>query len=229
MTSKSHFGQELFKFFRDLRENNNREWFHANKKRYISDVRDPCLNFISDFGAHLIKISENFVADPRPVGGSLFRINRDTRFSKDKSPYKTQAGIHFRHSFGRKVHAPGFYLHLKPDEVFAATGVWRPESKSLVKIREAIVAQPKAWTQAVNAKEHREVCSLTGDKLKRPPKGFDPNHPLIEDIKRKDFLTIARFGEKDATSPGFVEKVFRAFKAPALFMEFLTKALDLPW
>ena len=98
----------LFDFLRDLRENNDREWFQANKGRYLAEVRDPMLDFIGAFAAPLAEISPHFVADPRPNGGSLFRIYRDTRFSRDKTPYKTNAGAHFRHAAGKDAHAPGF-------------------------------------------------------------------------------------------------------------------------
>ena len=229
MSSKAHFGFELFRFLRELRENNNKEWFKVNKKRYESDVRDPCLNFVSDFGPYLAKVSKHFVADPRPIGGSLFRIYRDTRFSKDKSPYKTHAGIHFRHALGKQVHAPGFYLHLEPGEVFAASGVWRPESSSLAKIREAMVANPEEWISIVTDKEMLSVCEIVGDKLKKAPRGYDPDHPLVEDLKWKDLLTMTHFTEAEAVEGGFIDKVFQAFGAPERYMKFITTALELPW
>jgi uncharacterized protein (TIGR02453 family) len=229
MTPKIYFTSEFFQFFRELRESNSKVWFQSNKKRYESVVRDPCLNFIADFGPHLAKISKHYLADPRPVGGSLFRIHRDTRFSRDKTPYKTAAGIQFRHSHGKNAHAPGFYLHLEPGQVFAATGIWRPESEPLSKIREAIVAKPDTWKRAVSEAELRGVCRLSGESLKRPPRGYDPDHQLIEDIKRKDFMTMRELSEEDACSGGFMEKVDTAFRTPSRFMEFLTTALGLSW
>lgn len=136
----------LFDFLRELRENNDREWFKANRARYFSDVRDPMLEFIADFAAPLAEISPHFVADPRPNGGSLFRIYRDLRFSPDKTPYKTNVGAHFRHAAGRDAHAPGFYLHLEPGMCFAGCGVWRPSGPAVRKIREAIHERQDAWT-----------------------------------------------------------------------------------
>ena len=97
------FTPALFAFMRDLREHNDRDWFKANKQRYEEDVREPAFAFISDFAGHLQKIAPHFVADPGPSGGSLFRIYRDTRFSKDKTPYKTHTGIHFRHEKAKDV------------------------------------------------------------------------------------------------------------------------------
>ena len=115
----------LFDFLRALRANNERPWFEANKARYREEVRDPMLDFIAAFAGPLAEISPHFRADPRPNGGSLFRIYRDTRFSKDKTPYKTNVGAHFRHAAGRDAHAPGFYLHLEPEPASpaAASGI----------------------------------------------------------------------------------------------------------
>ena len=139
---------ELFEFFRDLKQNNNKQWFQSNKERYEQQVRLPLQRFIMAFQRPLRRISPHYRADPRPVGGSLFRIYRDVRFSPDKSPYKTHGGIQFRHEAGKDVHAPGFYLHLEPANVFAAVGIWHPDSTALGRIRQALADDPKAWLQA---------------------------------------------------------------------------------
>ena len=169
-----HFSPQLFDFLADLRANNDREWFQANKGRYEQHVKEPLLRFIEDFEPYLHSISEHFVADARANGGSMFRIYRDVRFSKDKTPYKTQAAVHFRHDAGKSAHAPGFYLHLAPDEVFAGVGIWRPDSATVGRIRDRIVAEPGSWENAVGASEFVDEFDLAGDSLKRPPKGFDP-------------------------------------------------------
>src|SRR5205823_3395521 len=101
--TKAYFSPKFFKFFRELGINDERAWFEENRQRYESDVKGPLLQFIADFAAPLRKISKHYVADPRPNGGSIFRIYRDVRFSKDKSPYKTHAAAHFRHSAGKDV------------------------------------------------------------------------------------------------------------------------------
>src|SRR5438045_6944819 len=120
-----HFTPKLFSFLRDLAENNDRGWFAANKERYERDVRGPALRFVSDFGPRLAKFAPSLAADPRPVGGSMFRIHRDTRFSRDKSPYKDHVGLHFFHQAAKKAPSvPGFYLHLMPGQSFAAAGIW---------------------------------------------------------------------------------------------------------
>ena len=167
----------LFDFLRDLRENNDREWFAANKGRYLAEVRDPMLDFIGAFAAPLAEISPHFVADPRPNGGSLFRIYRDTRFSRDKTPYKTNAGAHFRHAAGKDAHAPGFYLHLEPGMCFAGCGVWRPDGPTVTKIREAIDVERDAWTRVTTARDFTETFELEGDSLKRPPRGYEAGSP----------------------------------------------------
>jgi uncharacterized protein (TIGR02453 family) len=223
VSARAHFSSELFRFLKDLRRNNRREWFQANRERYESAVRNPFLRFISDFGPQLSKISRHFVADPRPTGGSLFRIYRDTRFAKDKSPYKTHAGADFRHrAGGRDVHAPGFYLHLEPGGCFAAAGVWHPDPGALAKVRNAIVEHAREW-------EKIRRLGLQGDSLVRPPRGYDPGHPFIGDVKRKDFYTTVAFTEKEVCSARFLLDFAAACKKMSPLPRFLTEALGVPW
>src|SRR5215813_8431504 len=146
--STREFDPEFFDFLVELAANNDREWFAENKERYEAEVLEPALAFIEDFGYRLAEISPNLRADSRRNGGSLFRIYRDTRFSRDKTPYKTHTGMHFRHVAAKDVHAPGYYLHLAPDHVFGGGGIWRPDTQTSNRIREAIVAKPKAWRAA---------------------------------------------------------------------------------
>ncbi|MDH5215569.1 MAG: TIGR02453 family protein, partial [Gammaproteobacteria bacterium] len=134
------FKPETLEFLRELAANNNREWFAENKKRYEEQVLDVALNFIQSMHDPLRKIAPHFTAVPKRVGGSLMRVYRDTRFSKDKIPYKTNIGIQFRHGKAKDVHAPGFYLHIHPDEVFLGAGIWRPESSALAALRDRIDA-----------------------------------------------------------------------------------------
>src|SRR5437762_4106119 len=136
------FTRAFFDFLRELRDHNDRNWFAANKDRYDKNVRDPALRFIGEFGNPLAKISKHLVADPRPVGGSMFRIYRDTRFASDKTPYKTAVGIRFPHRAARDVHSAGFYLHLEPGEIFVGAGIWHPETKTATMIREGTVERP---------------------------------------------------------------------------------------
>ena len=225
----AHITPELFAFFRELERNNNKQWFQSHKERYEQEVRLPLQRFIMDFQQPLERISRHFRADPRPVGGSLFRIYRDVRFSPDKSPYKTHGGIQFRHEQGKDVHAPGFYLHLEPDNVFAAAGLWRPDSHALGRIRETIASDPRAWLRAKTDPEFNRLYELSGDSLKRAPQGTDPGHPQIEDLKRKDFIAHVLLSEQQACAADFPERYARLCSAAAPFMRFLTETLDLPW
>jgi len=220
---------KLFKFLRDLKRHNEREWFEENKERYEAHVREPLLAFIDDFSEPLYKISPHFRADSRKVGGSLFRIYRDVRFSKDKSPYKTHAGIHFRHEAARDVHAPGFYLHLQPGEVFIGVGIWHPDRETATKIRQAIVEHPDRWQKAVENATFREQFGLSGDSLKRAPAGVDADHPLIEDLKRKDFVAVKDSSEKEVCEAQLTDSFAGACTAAKPFMKFLTEAVGLPW
>lgn len=221
-----YFTAKTFAFLRELAKNNDRDWFKSNQAKFEEHVRGPALEFIEDFGAPLNRVSKSFVADPRKVGGSLFRIQRDIRFSKDKSPYKTHVGIHFRHEATRKdVHAPGFYLHLEPQGCFAALGLWHPATPNANAIREAITADPGRWKRAVHGKRFVEVYgALEGESLKRPPRGFDPEHPLLEDLKRKDFIASTRLTQKQVTSDDFQSTYLATLKAGVPFMRFLCQA-----
>ncbi len=223
MAAASSFSPELFRFLRELAKNNSRDWFQANRERYETALREPCLRFVSDLGPLLRGISRQLVADPRPSGGSLFRIYRDTRFSKDKSPYKTHAGMYFPVRGGKDVHTPGFYLHLEPGSCFAAAGLWHPDAAALAWVREAIVARPGRWKGA------RSGLSLGGDSLRRPPRGYDANHPFVEDLRRKDFITSVPFSDKEVTSPRFLSDFVATCRKMSPLPKFLAAALDLPW
>jgi len=226
--AERYFSPALFTFLKELKANNNREWFQDNKPRYEKHVKDPALRFIADFGGRLKKISPHFRADPRANGGSMFRIYRDTRFSKDKTPYKTFTGIQFRHELGKSAHAPGFYLHLQPGEVFAAVGSWHPDSDVLRGIRESISEEPAAWRRAVG-KRFRDVYALEGESLKRPPKGFDPEHPQLEDMKRKDFIGVTQLTQKLVTSDGFMDELAGTFRSGSSLVRFICRAIDVPF
>lgn len=215
---------ELFRFLMELRAHNERAWFEANKERYLTQVRDSMLGFVTAIGPKLMAISPHIVADPRPSGGSLLRIYRDTRFSRDKTPYKTNVGLRFGHGAGKDIHGPGYYLHLEPGQVFMAGGIWRPDADALRAIREAIVEDPRGWTRA-----QRSPLRHGDASLRRPPRGFDPEHPLIEDLKRTSFTVGRQFTEKHACSPTFPALFVRACRDEAPLMKFLAKAIGLPF
>jgi len=223
--ARRYFTQDTFGFLSSLAANNNRDWFNEHKQTYEDAVRTPALHFIEDMAAELVVISPHFSAIPKKVGGSLMRVYRDTRFGKDKRPYKTNIGIHFRHEMGKDVHAPGFYLHIAPDECFAGVGIWRPDAKALAKIRDAIVADGKTWLATRDDKAFKKHFHLDGDRLKNPPRGYAKDHPLIEDLKWKDFIALADLSQSDVTGNKLMLKVLDAFEAGDPLMHFLCKAL----
>ncbi len=229
MAGKRHFNREFFDFLTELKENNSRDWFLANKERYRSVVQEPLLAFISDFAEPLRGISAEFVADPRPSGGSMFRIYRDVRFAKDKSPYKTHAAAQFRHRAGRDAHAPGFYVHLEPGNVFVGAGSWHPDREAVEAFRNAIVDNPKGWRAILGSPGFSKRHRMVGESLMRAPRGFDPGHPLIEDLKRKDFISIEEFSQAKACSAGFIDTVADSFRTAAPLVKFLTKAVGQPF
>lgn len=227
--TQRYFTPATFAFLRDLGDNNNREWFTTNKGRYVEDVQEPALEFVIDFAPYLEKVSPHFRADAKVVGGSLFRIHRDTRFAKDKTPYKTNTGVQFRHEMAKDAHAPGFYLHIQPSECFVGVGLWRPETKVAYSIRESIAENPTAWKKASRGKKFTATYSLGGDSLVRPPKGFDPDDPLLEDLKRKDFIASMRVTQKTVTSADFLDEYAAMCRDAAPFMKFLCDAVGVPF
>ena len=226
---QAHFSPALFKFLKDLAANNDRTWFEANKERYEDDLREPARAFISDFGAHLHKISPHFRADPRKAGGSLFRIHRDVRFAKDKSPYKTYTGIQFRHKAGKDAHAPGFYLHLQPGACFAGAGIWHPDAEATKKIRGFLVDNVARWQKITCAKRFRETFELAGESLKRPPRGFAPDHPLVEDLRRKDFIAVSKLSQKEITAPDFLKRFADLCRTAEDLVKALCEATGVPF
>jgi len=215
------------KFLTELRKNNNRDWFNANKQRYEQGVAEPALDFIAAMDSHLKNISPHFNAIPKKTGGSLMRVYRDTRFAKDKTPYKTNIGIQFRHELGKDVHAPGFYLHIEPQEVFLAAGIWHPEPKALARIRDAVADNPKAWRKARDDKKFQARFELRGETLKRPPRGFPADHPMIDDLRRKDFIAVEELSVSEIYAAGFTDRVNQSFASAKPLMRFLCQALDL--
>ncbi|MCB1608362.1 MAG: DUF2461 domain-containing protein [Xanthomonadales bacterium] len=225
--SKAYFSEQTFAFLRELKANNHREWFQDHKQRYENDVRKPFQRWLSELSERLPEVSPEFVASPKTVGGSLFRIHRDTRFSKDKTPYKTHAGAVIFHQ-DRSQPAPCFYLHIDPEGCFFGAGLYHPPPPTLRRIRDFLVDNPSAWIKARD-QMLSEGLSFGGDSLTRPPRGYDPNHPLINDLKRKDLVVSAPLEPSLATSaevlPWFLDRV----RSAAPLNDYLCAALDLPF
>jgi len=228
MDNNRYFAPEAMQFLEELRQHNERDWFLGNKARYEKQVRDPFLRLIADLAPALKKISPYFVADPRPVGGSMMRIYRDTRFSADKRPYKTSVAAHFEHTRANGCGAPAYYIHFEPGDSAVGAGLWRPDSATLAEIRQAIVADSKRWKRVTSGANFGSSCGMVGESLKRPPSGFDPKHPLIEDIKRKDFAVKIPLADRQICGPDLLIAVTAAFRGAAPFVHFLREAVGLP-
>ena len=211
-----YFDDETFAFLRELKRHNDREWFAANKARYERSVKEPLLQFISDAGPELRSISPQLVADPRPTGGSMFRIHRDVRFSRDKSPYKPYAAAHF--PMGKRMHGPGYYLHIEPGASIVVGGMWMPEAPDLQRIRERVSERPAEWK-----KVRRDLDDDDG-ALKRPPRGFSPDDPMIEDIKRKSFTSSIGMSDDQIMRSDVMKTFVRACERIAPLMKVLAAA-----
>ncbi|MBM4203096.1 MAG: DUF2461 domain-containing protein [Gammaproteobacteria bacterium] len=223
------FPAETLKFLDQLAANNRREWFDDNKDRYEFLVREPALDFITAMEKPLTAIAPHFVAVPKKVGGSLMRVYKDTRFSRDKTPYKTNIGIQFRHETGKDVHAPGYYVHIESGECFLGVGLWHPDAEPLAAIRTRIAERSGEWLKIRDQKAFASSFQLGGSTLTRPPRGFGADHPAITDIKRKDFIAGHDFGAESIFSADLVKQVAATFKTASPFMKFLCQALDLPF
>ncbi|MEA3198885.1 MAG: hypothetical protein QOE90_313 [Thermoplasmata archaeon] len=202
----SYFTKDTLAFLKELEKHNNKAWFEKNKPRYEEHVKEPSARFAAAVGTKL-KLEPN-----------VMRIYRDTRFSRDKSPYKTNVGIGFGH--GKAVTAPGYFLHAGPGESAIHAGIWHPEPPVLSRIREGIVAKPAAWkkARAVGLSEDEE-------KLKRPPRGVPLDHPYAEDLKRKSFTAGIAFKDADITAPDFDKTFLAAAKKLAPLNDFLSKVV----
>lgn len=221
---------DLLAFLRDLAENNDKNWFEANKTRYERSVKEPALAFISAFAEPLAQISPHFQAIAKGQGGSLFRIYRDTRFSHDKRPYKTNTGMHFRHEAGEDAHAPGFYLHLEPGDSGAGVGIWMPDGPTLNRIRETIAADVQGWAEVKRALEGTNLKFMGRDEaLKKPPRGVSADHPHVEDLKLKSFAVSCSYSDAEVLAPDFMARFAATCQAGAPLAEYLCRALGLPF
>lgn len=225
-----YFSNASFEFFRQFKENNERDWFHQNRERYERFVRDPFLHLLTDLQPSIVKISPHFHADPKPVGGSMFRINRDTRFSKDKAPYKTWAGARIFHERHKETTTPAFYIHIAASECFVAGGIWHPESGPLRQIRSFILDNPQSWksaTQTAAFKKHLKMDR--SESLKRAPHDVNPDHELIEDLKLKNFVALSPMDQDIVTSPRLAKHVSDQFERMAPMIDYLCTALDVKY
>jgi uncharacterized protein (TIGR02453 family) len=229
MPQPAPFSRDLLRFLAQLRSHNNRAWFERNRARYERVYREAFASFIESFAPRLGKLSPHFVADPRPTGGSVMRIYRDTRFSKDKAPYRTYTVVHFAHKDAGEGSAPGFFLYVASDEISGGGGIWHPEPPVANRIRSAIAEDPASWVAATSSHAFQERFELTGESLKRPPPGFRKDHPQIAELMRKDFVAstpVPRARFVSAGFPAYYEEICRELSP---MMEFLSDAVGLPF
>ena len=227
------FTAETFTFLEDLAAHNDRDWFQAHKARYEAHVREPALALIRALAEPAAALSPHLVASDRKQGGSLMRVFRDTRFSRDKRPYKTNIGIQLRHDAGKDVHAPGLYLHVTApgagDDCFVGAGTWGPDGRALAKIRQAIDERGDAWLKVRDDARFAAVWSLTGRSLKRAPRGYPMDHSLIEDLRRKDHIATAPLDRAELLADDLPALLTARFAAAAGYMAWLCEALELPF
>lgn len=216
------FPKEGIRFLRELKRNNNREWFGSNKHRYEEFVRLPMESLIASIAGPLEKLAPEFLAHPKK---SMFRIYRDTRFSRNKEPYKTHASAIF-HPRGHWEESAGFYLHIEPGEVFLGGGIYMPDGAQLKKIRAAIAQRPKAFLAILSKPSFRKTCgTLDGEKLTRAPLGYKPEHPMIEWLKFKQFFVSSVMPESAAMKRDFIPRVMKVFSEMNPLVQFLNGSL----
>ncbi len=224
----TYFSDRSFKFLRGLARNNEREWFHAHKQDYEQYVRTPFLALIADLQPALREVSEHYRADPKTVGGSLFRIHRDTRFSGDKTPYKTWQGARFFHERSREIEAPSFYLHLQPGQCFVGVGLWHLESETLRRVRQFIVDNPGSWAAAAHGAAFRKRYDLDDtEMLVRPPRGYPADFVHLDDLRRKNHVALRSLDDATMTGPRLVATLARDLQQLGPFADYLCAALDL--
>lgn len=235
------FDPHLLAFFQELSRNNNKEWFAANKPRYEEHVRAPALRLIGDLAAPLAAISPQLTAIAKPLGGSLFRIHRDTRFARDKRPYKTHVGLYFAHAATRamqrgesagnaapgRLDAPGLYLHIEPGACFVGGGIWHPQPATLKRVRDYMVSNPASWRQATRDPKFLKRFALGGEALSRPPRGYDPAHELIDDLRRKDFVASSAIDDAELLRADLPKRLATQYALLAPLLDWLCGALDL--
>ena len=224
----TYFSDKSFRFLRGLARHNNREWFLAHKADYETHVRTPFQALLADLQPALAGVSLHFRAEPKTIGGSLFRIQRDTRFSGNKAPYKSWQGARLFHERSREVAAPSFYVHLQPGGCFVGAGLWHPEPATQRKVRQYIFDNPGTWKAAAHAPAFRRRFDMeSGEVLVRPPRGFPPDFEFIDDLKHKNFVAVRAIDDAVMAGTRLRQVIAADLTALAPFVDYLCAALDL--
>ena len=224
----SHFTPASLKFLRGLARHNDKAWFEAHRQDYEAHVRQPFLRLITDLQPALATVSPHFRADPRTVGGSLFRIHRDARFSSDKSPYKPWQGARLFHERRREVPAPSFYVHLQPGGSFVGGGLWHPEADTQRRVRQFILDNPATWKKVAHDPKLRRRFALDDTEvLSRAPRGFPADFEFIDDLKHRNWVFWRSLDDATMTGPRLRRTLEADLVALGPFIDYLCAALDL--
>ena len=213
------------KFLKELKKNNNKPWFDTNRKKY-EDAKADYTVFVEQLIATVAKFDDS-IKDIK-AKDCIFRINRDIRFSKDKTPYKTNMACYFNKA-GKKGNGAGYYLHIEPGGSFAAGGIWMPAAPDLAKIRQEIDYGLDEWkklTGKTTFKKQFPKGLSENEVLTRPPKGYDENNPAIDFIKMKSFVISKPFSDAEVQGGSFVKEVAKTFQYINPLVNFLNKAID---
>ncbi len=218
------FPKKGMTFFRQLTKNNNRDWFQANKDTYTEFVREPTIALVEAVNAKLERFAPEYVADPKKA---LTRINRDVRFSKDKSPYNTNLSVRFPRQGSPKDGSAGFYFRVSPKGMEVVAGTYMPANPPLNALRGHIAENHKAFERILKRPKFKELLSeLQGDCLKRVPRGFDPEHPAGDLLRHKQFYVYAKLPVATATSSAVLKELTDRFRSATPFVEFLDEGLS---
>lgn len=221
----SGFPREGIRFLRTLKRNNTREWFNEHKHEYEEHVKLPMQSLIVSLRPHFDRFAPEIEATPKR---SLFRIYRDTRFSRDKTPYKTHAAAHFvLRGTAKGLVGCGYYVHIEPGECFIGGGIYMPDGPQLKMIRSAISKNGTVFRNIIGRKDFvRRYGAIQGDTLTRMPKGFDENDPMAEWMKLKQFFVGTSIPERSCLVPSFLKTVVACFETAAPFVRFLNDARE---
>ena len=215
--------EKSFGFLRQLKENNNREWYHANKEVYGEAKQE--FEHITELLIHEVVQFDKNIAGLQPKD-CIFRIFRDVRFSADKSPYKTNFGT-FLVPGGRKSMNAGYYLHIEPGGSMIATGIYMPPSPILMAIRKDIYAYTEEFKNIIQSKEIRELFGeISGEKLKSPPRGFSKDFPDVELLKYKSYGLIREKSDREMMNPDILKEIITCYKASQKLIHFLNEAIQ---
>lgn len=223
----AYFGEPAFRFLRSLALNNERAWFNAHRDEYEQHVRAPFQRLLVDLQPALAAISPYFRSDPRNVGGSLYRIQRDTRRYADKSPYKSWQGAELFYE-RRHTEAPSFFIHLQDGASFVGAGLWYPAPATMRRVRQFIVDNPSGWRSAAHVEPFRTRFALDSrDMLVRGPRGFPTEFEFAEDLRRKNLLAVRPVDNAGMGADDLLVQIERDLTTLAPFVDYLCAALDL--